>query len=240
MPSHAAAPATPAPWKPADGITYTAIDGAGDRKLFRCEAYRTNLFVDACAKRYRLAQKASGEEADRVARCARCPIGMAHAGEEVVYRNELFGINLCPRCRRGSLRMISNRICIGCYNRQREFRIGQNAKGTPPITIHLEARRVGVVLDYDKPTKRYIEVQEEYTKDALEIAIQVMRVAPGRVAFREPVGRPAVSTAQLAQMFGTREKQKPPRGAAAGGRRQSRRTAVRAGEAAQGVLVAGC
>jgi hypothetical protein len=62
-------------------------------------------------------------------------------------------------------------------------------------------RIIGVVVDFDKPNRRYFEVFEAYTKDAGELILQIGRVTPGRIAFARPLGRPAITTAQLARVF---------------------------------------
>src|SRR5690606_2664063 len=43
----------------------------------------------------------------------------------------------CTRCEVGSFRLVSGRLCPSCYNRQREWIVGRNAKGgKPTIQLH--------------------------------------------------------------------------------------------------------
>jgi len=169
----------------ASGITYAAIDGAPGL-FFDCQPYRAKLSATACASRWRSAQRARGEAADQFARCHGCPIGAQHAGQRYFARSKIFGNARCPRCGSGSTRMIGNRLCISCSNREWEVRRGRNGKGTPP-KLFLPERRVGVVMDTDKPDERWhVDVSDEFTFDMVEIMTQILKIAVGRVAFVAP------------------------------------------------------
>lgn len=53
---------------------------------------------------------------------------------------------ICPRCARPASRMIAKHHCVSCYNRDREARLGKNAKGTRPglcDTLHPASLAVG-------------------------------------------------------------------------------------------------
>jgi hypothetical protein len=69
--------------------------------------------------------------------CLHCPIGAGHAGETVNPMAAVVAVlrRICPRCRRVSTRIIGNRLCVSCYNRDREVRTGRNAKGQKPRLI---------------------------------------------------------------------------------------------------------
>jgi hypothetical protein len=142
---------------------------------------------------------AKGEDAERLARCRTCSIGARHAGEQVVEYSSLYQTPICPRCRRGATRMIGDQLCVSCYNREREWAIDRNAKGTRP-TIALDPRRLGLILDYGGQA-RYAEICA-LTSSTLELMVQTLRTAPARVAFCRPTSaRPPVPLADLAKLF---------------------------------------
>src|SRR6266478_4704072 len=130
---------TPAATAP--GVTYTTIDEMPGLRFFDCQPYRARLTTKSCADRWRMAQKATGNAAASFEKCQRCPIGASHAGQVVTYYSPLYGKAICSRCGRGSMRrmILAGRLCIGCYNRELEFRRGRNAKGNPP-KIRLDRR----------------------------------------------------------------------------------------------------
>jgi hypothetical protein len=179
----------------AAGVDYFTVGIEGFTKpMFRCKPWSANLGVDFCERRWRQAQAARGEEAERMAKCRTCQIGAAHAGERAVYRSELFGASICPRCGRGTTRrLIGNRLDINCYNRQLEVMRGRNAKGRPPEKLKLRKVRLGVVLDADTPERRVV-VYEDWAADVEiepgrwapgfeELMTQVLRTTEGRVNF---------------------------------------------------------
>ncbi len=191
-------PSLPSPPPRAAGVKY--FEAAPGFEVFRCQPYRTTLSPSACAKRHVAAQSVRPDDFIAMWSCRHCKVGMAHAGKAVIDRSEFYRNDRCSRCRRGTTRLIGGIWCPSCYNRSAEFRKGGlNSKGTP-IKFHLEARRVGVVVDYDR-RPRYFEVAEPLTTDDLEILWGIGRVVPGRFAFCAPLGRPAISTKQLAAIL---------------------------------------
>jgi hypothetical protein len=84
---------------------------------------------------WRLAQRAMSCEADRFEKCRDCRIGAAHAGERHIHRSAIFDMAICPRCRRGGARMIGGRLCVSCYNREREFKIGRMPRAPGPASF---------------------------------------------------------------------------------------------------------
>lgn len=151
----------------ADGIVYTDVAGAPGLRMFRCEVFSATLSTKGCTARWTQAQGGKPNAAARVvgatyvkgkhgqnirndevldkdseprdllSGCRSCPIGAAHAGQVFVHHSWLFGMALCPRCRTGALRMIGDRICIGCYNREREYLRGRNGRGNLPTKLML-------------------------------------------------------------------------------------------------------
>jgi hypothetical protein len=47
--------------------------------------------------------------------------------------SHLRGKEICARCFRVGLRLISGDICVSCWNRQREYYLGVNARGKSPV-----------------------------------------------------------------------------------------------------------
>ena len=112
-------------------IAYSSFEGTS-RKFFRCTRLSATLSTNSCAQRHRDAQTATGDTLDRLTDCRSCQIGAHHAGVELIHYSWLYGSQICPRCGHGTTRMIHGRRCISCYNREREFIAGRNAKGTKP------------------------------------------------------------------------------------------------------------
>jgi len=195
----------------APGVTYTRIDGVPGR-FFKCEAYRCSLSVSSCADRWRQAQSATGYDADRIEKCASCPIGAAHNGVAQVYRSPLFGKPICPRARRWTNRLIWNRLGVAAYNRTAEFLRQKDGKGNPP-GFRFDPRRLAVVIDGKR-----VELRDALTADLTEMAVAVLRTVTGRVVFTKPrQNAVAISTIDLARQFIQPASPRPLAGAAAGG-----------------------
>lgn len=113
--------------------------------------------------------------------CRACPLGAIHAGVTPISYSPFFGSMICPRCRRGTTRMIQNRVCIGCYNRERELRKGRNARGNAPVELQrkpLHAVEMRVIVD-GHPQRRRVE----RVVDTLEAVVQTLRTTRGQVRF---------------------------------------------------------
>jgi hypothetical protein len=164
----------------ADGVEYKTIPGA-PAPSFGCARYRAQLLTTACAKRWRQAQTARGYAADQIEKCRGCPIGAQHAGEKTVRYSMLFDSPICPRCGRGSTRrLVGGHRCISCFNREREYIRGKNAKGSKPVhAIPLHRRTVcyavegGDVQDLTIP----------HSRDLVELMMTVLRTKGGRPFF---------------------------------------------------------
>lgn len=108
--------------------------------------------------------------------CRSCPVGAIHAGAVPITVSGLYGSSICPRCRKGATRMIGNRICVGCYNREREYLSGRNARGNAPV----RARPLGAV-DVRLMVDDVVEVRRfEGVVDGLEVQLQTLRTRKGR------------------------------------------------------------
>jgi hypothetical protein len=94
--------------------------------------------------------------------------------------------------------MIGGRLDVSCWNRQREVRIGKNAKNTRPQLV-LEPRRLGILLAYGSTDQRYVELRDDLTRDTVEMALQILATVSGRVAFCKPRGGSSITTGDLAR-----------------------------------------
>jgi hypothetical protein len=186
----------------APGVTYTTIADAPGLRFFRCALHRATVSTKSCADRWRQGQKAVGAEGDRFEKCRACAIGSAHAGESYQYRSPLFGMQIDPRTRRWTSRLIFGRWGVSSYNRNLEYQKQLNAKQKPPL-FRLDARRIAVILD----GRERIELHDPLTADSVEMAVAVLRVAVGRVAFtRAKPSAPAITTIELAKRFQSKPK----------------------------------
>ena len=105
------------------GIAYFELDYLPGKQHFRCEAHHSTLSVAACASLFR-------KHKVGCSLCTGCSIGATHSGEKLKPK---FSQRECCRCGRSDLRLIGGTVCVGCYNRTREFLIGRNAKGQRPV-----------------------------------------------------------------------------------------------------------
>lgn len=104
--------------------------------MMRCERQRVTLTHAGCARLWESVQKADTRPKPWEARahCVGCPVGARNAGKphEAAFVPAVVLQALCPRCRRISDRMVGKALCISCYNRDREAKLGRNAKGGRP------------------------------------------------------------------------------------------------------------
>lgn len=118
-------------------------------RFFRCEPLWAKLTAEACSKN--VASKAAIQ-------CARCPIGKLHTLEcasqppkKGNWKSSPFrGVEParhCTRCSTGTFRLLGGMLCVSCYNRQRELRIGANAKGGPPRNAAARLHRAVCLVD---------------------------------------------------------------------------------------------
>lgn len=162
----------------APGMTYRSFPGL-DRRFFRCDPHEATLSVEACAGMHVEAQTAIGDRADRLVACRSCPIGAAHAGSVLVHYGPLYRSMICPRCGKGTTRMIRRRKCVNCYNRQRELLAGCNAKGTAPSKM-LPLGALDVSYTVDGNARRY---RTRYAIGRQEVIAHLLRTVPGKLMF---------------------------------------------------------
>lgn len=153
---------------------------------FTCSYYGT-MSTTSCAQNYAKAPRSSC--LGRLQSCIGCSIGATHAPDSVETRLSHSTATLqstktfCTRCRRGGerntnkligrLRLVRNgTICVSCYNREREVKIGKNAKGTPPKKwMTLFSASIAIVTGSNVTIKR----PDHLVKDRLEIIYEVFR-----------------------------------------------------------------
>lgn len=179
----------------ADGVSYHVVEGVSGR-FFRCAPYQATIRVRACAERFERAQGATGEALDGVIRCQKCPIGAAHAGRDVTYFSPLYDSNICPRCHKFSTRILMDRVCVSCRNRELELEKGVNSKGTRPVkAMSLARRRVRYAVIGRAGVTQVRTATLERAIDTTEVVTAVLRKTPGRVMFFWAGSSPLLSEA---------------------------------------------
>jgi len=159
------------------GIQYSTVPGCA-RSFFRCAPYQATISTDACAGRFGVAQTARDEALEAVLHCRTCIVGAAHSGRTVTRFAALYGSLICPRCGKGTTRMIGGRRCVSCYNREREVRAGRDARGNPPIGLRAP-RGVTIQAVIDGAPR----IIAGHVVDTTELVAHVLRTTAGRIAF---------------------------------------------------------
>lgn len=187
----------------AEGVEYASSDLAPGLRMFGCSRLSATLSMQGCARRWTEAatpvKRRRGDDSggdtvvDRFSACRGCPIGAAHAGHDVIDYSALYGLEICPRCRKGVTRMISDRICVGCYNREREQVSGKNARGNVPTRLKpLRSINFRVIID-GAPRLRHAE----RVVDIAEPMVQTLRKTPGKIAFAFAGAGPVIQQSEL-------------------------------------------
>ncbi len=179
----------------ADGVEYLAwVPG---KRHFSCKKLSAIMSTDECVGRH--ARAIAGD--DRVSACRFCPIGATHSGKVDPLRAASTSAKVsiigcsdsstrCTRCGRSDLRIIHSGggLCISCWNRQREWTLCRNARGTEPKTfVPLHSRRVGIVVDGERCYRLVAQTQN----DAEPLA-RCIREMPGGLAFHDE--QPGIAT----------------------------------------------
>ncbi|ATI15690.1 hypothetical protein [Bordetella phage vB_BbrM_PHB04] len=145
-------------------VEYFKIEGAPGQ-YFRCDRYSATLSVTSCAGMWR---KANHEGSEQQFKCRVCPLGAVHAGETAASMSPLKGTTICGRCHRIAARLIRGHVCVSCYNREREVRIGKNAKGAKPVKVRPLSRRRIYYLEGGEPKR--LELDLSAATDELIVA----------------------------------------------------------------------
>lgn len=192
----------------ADGIEY--LQWVPGKRHFRCEKLSATMSSDDCSGRY--TRSIAGDE--RASACRFCPIGAVHAGKVDPLQTASASAKIkitghpdqgtrCTRCGRSDLRLIhaSDDICVSCWNRQREWKLGRNAKGKAPKTyVPLRARRVGIIVNGEPGYRLVAETQND-----TEALARCIREVPDGLAFHDE--QPGIATwNEQAQRFEYRDR----------------------------------
>jgi hypothetical protein len=162
--------------------SYSTMESAPGLKFFRCERLSATMSTKGCSSRWREGQVIQGEAAARFEVCRSCPLGASHAGKTHVPHSRFFGAEICPRCRKGATRIIGGTRCILCYNREREMRIGRNARGNAPKAL-LKTKpllQFDYLIEIDGAARHAVS---DPAIDLFESVFQTMRTTRGSLAF---------------------------------------------------------
>ena len=89
---------------------------------------------------------------------------------------------VCPRCFRRADRLIKGDLCVSCYNRQREVRIGRDRKGARPgLTDRLHTVQVRV-----RRGKKSELVRFDGVTGLPEVMLRVVKADPASVSISRP------------------------------------------------------
>ncbi|MCW3480032.1 hypothetical protein OL229_10775 [Neisseriaceae bacterium JH1-16] len=139
------------------------------------------MSTDWCARQWReVNQQPEGRRHPRWVSCSGCATGALHAGVGADdLPPALSEMRICARCLHESDRMIRGYLCISCYNREREYRIGRNAKGKPPVK-HPPLFDVRLrVFDPAKPRANPIQVVQGCTSYREAVIRVFQQAGPG-------------------------------------------------------------
>lgn len=137
---------------------------------FACDRLRATMSVSSCGARWEKANS-TDVDADRMITCKRCAIGALHAGRADYNPSPFRGMTICGRCHRGTTRLIHAHICVSCFNRSRELRLGKNGKGTAPVRLaKLDRRSITYRAGGVVKTRTIAE-----TVDTVELMVAVLR-----------------------------------------------------------------
>lgn len=160
-------------------IHYEECSDIPGMRLFRCEALRANLTPEACSRNV---------TNNATIQCARCPIGTVHVAAcapqaltKLTWQGPRYrGVQpakSCVRCCTKTYRLVrSKSICISCYNRERELRVGSNAKGTPPRKAAAALHRAVCLVDLWGDA---LLLEFDYCSGPAEAARRIQRQWPG-------------------------------------------------------------
>lgn len=171
-------------------IDYFTIEGC-DKQFFRCERMRATLSIEACSANWRAGNEALDDRRDA---CRSCKIGAVHAGEDQASLSPIKGTLICSRCHRHSSRawLIGKWLCVSCWNREREWVTGRNAKGNRPTKMaRLDPRSIRI-MEAGEPKVIY----RQLTQSIDELVVGALRDCKGQVTF---LANPQVG-AQFAQL----------------------------------------
>lgn len=122
--------------------------------------------------------------------CRNCPIGAERAGTTVPLAAAAVDDmrQRCARCGRNASRLIHKTHCVSCYNRQREARLGRNAKGTRPHlcdVLHPQRLAIAtastirvVALAAVTGREEAVAMVARYARDGLAVGVPLLTMPP--------------------------------------------------------------
>lgn len=159
-------------------VEYFTIPELGeDKPMFVCSRRQATLQVSACAKMWDEANTKNAPE--RLERCRGCELGAEHAGAGEISGSPLYGSKICARCHRSGFRLVGGHICVSCWNREREYLIGRNAKGAAPKLHPPIYQAAARVLAGDQ--LKTVKIARCTSPD--EVVVKVLRDEAKRVLF---------------------------------------------------------
>lgn len=162
-------------------LEYEDVPAAPGLRMFVCTTWRAKLSTRGCADRWIEAQTAISHRAEELAPCRGCPLGAGHAGHAFVALSAVFGKPICARCGGGGMRIVGGRLCVSCYNRRRELKLGVNGRGNVPVELMQRPLvAVEVIVEVDGEVRR---IQDPETSGLLESMIQILRTVRGEICF---------------------------------------------------------
>lgn len=100
---------------------------------------------------------------------------------------------ICGRCEQGATRLIHGHLCVSCYNREREYLKGRNAKGNAP---KYHPTLYAISLRYRAGSQVKTRTMQHVTC-AAELVIAALRDEPKQVTFAALVRRPVLPQCEL-------------------------------------------
>jgi hypothetical protein len=158
-------------------MEYFELPELPGKPMFKCDRLRASLQVSACSRSWSEAQRKGAPE--RFGQCRGCQIGAKHAGVAEATLSPIFAMRICARCHSGATRLICGHVCVSCYNRQREYLIGRNARGSKPIT-HPILHRLAVRY---RTGGRLKTLRKANVVNTLELIVAALRDEPKQVTF---------------------------------------------------------
>ncbi|BCP56239.1 hypothetical protein K32_48560 [Kaistia sp. 32K] len=171
-------------------VEYFTYPELPDRQFFRCDRRKASLQVTACAGMW---VEANGKAApERLDQCRNCPLGAKHAGVGEISLSPLRGMSICARCEQGATRLVRKHLCISCYNREREFLKGRNARGSAPVK-HPQLHQLEIRFQAGPEIERVAMT----VASRQELVVAVLRDTSKHVTFAFEAGRPNLLQGEL-------------------------------------------
>lgn len=156
---------------------YFEIPELPGRRMFNCDARRAMLQVETCASMWRSGHAKGAHE--RFWRCRGCQVGARHAGAAEATLSPIYALSICGRCNMGATRLIHGHLCVSCYNREREYLKGRNAKGNRPV-MHPDLHRLSIRYRTGGEVKT---LTIAHAVDTSELVVAALRDEPKQVTF---------------------------------------------------------